>query len=105
MTTSGLAAFNSCGIDKPGSGYVLEAVPTAPDITPAVATTPITVSCAGDTDGDGVNIVDFSRLLLGFGKSSGQTGYNAAVDFDGSDATDIVDFSILVARFGAPACS
>ncbi len=58
----------------------------------------------GDCDSDGtVNIIDFQLLSNSFGKSSGQSGYNAGCDFDGSNSITILDFQMLSNIFGRTA--
>jgi len=55
----------------------------------------------GDVNGDGVvNILDFQLLSNSFGKSQGQTGYNANADFNGDNVVNILDFQILSNNFG-----
>ena len=67
---------------------------------------PFEIVWAGDANGStetgycNVDVEDFSKLLASFGKRRGETGYNARTDFDGSDSTEIVDFSILLTLFG-----
>src|SRR3989344_5923263 len=55
----------------------------------------------GDVDGNGiVNILDFQLLSNSFGRSQGQTGYDARCDFDGSNSVNILDFQVLSNNFG-----
>src|SRR3989344_9424029 len=56
----------------------------------------------GDVNGDGVvNILDFQLLSNSFGKSVGQTGYDARCNFVATDNTiNILDFQILSNNFG-----
>ena len=55
----------------------------------------------GDANGDDViNITDFSLLKASFGKSTGQSGFDARADFDGNGVVNITDFSYLKSNFG-----
>jgi hypothetical protein len=56
----------------------------------------------GDTSGDGlVGIVEFGQFRATFGKTPGQSGYDARFDFDGG-GVGITDFGQFRARFGKP---
>jgi len=56
----------------------------------------------GDTNGDGlVGIVEFGQFRATFGKTPGQSGYDARFDFDGG-GVGITDFGQFRARFGKP---
>ena len=55
----------------------------------------------GDVNGDGVvNILDFQLLSNSFGKSHGQTGYDARCDFNGDNSVNVLDFQVLSNNFG-----
>lgn len=43
---------------------------------------------------------DYSALVTSYGKHEGEAGYLRHTDFDESDQTDLVDFSLLVNNFG-----
>ncbi|MCK6578870.1 MAG: hypothetical protein L6Q98_12255, partial [Anaerolineae bacterium] len=55
----------------------------------------------GDADDSNhVNISDFSILSAAYGKSQGQSGYDARADFTGDSSVGISDFSLLAYNFG-----
>ena len=55
----------------------------------------------GDVNGDGiVNILDFQLLSNSFGKSVGQTGYDARCNFNADNSVNVLDFQILSNNFG-----
>jgi hypothetical protein len=47
-----------------------------------------------------VDIADLLILAGTFGKSSGQPGYNAAADLNGSNTVDVSDLLILAGSWG-----
>jgi acid phosphatase type 7 len=56
---------------------------------------------AGDINGDSrVDILDFQLLSNSFGKSQGQTGYNASADLNADTRIDILDFQLVSNNFG-----
>ncbi len=58
----------------------------------------------GDADGSNVvNLDDFSLLAKTYGKSTGESGYDARADFDGNGIINIADFSLLAANYGKSA--
>jgi thermitase len=55
----------------------------------------------GDINNDNkVNIVDLGLLADSFGRSQGQTGYNANADLNGDDAVNIIDLGLMADNFG-----
>jgi uncharacterized delta-60 repeat protein len=55
----------------------------------------------GDTNGSrSVNAADYTAFRNAFGKSLGQGGYDAALDFDGNGSINALDFSQFRSRFG-----
>ncbi len=102
--SSGVAAFTGCAINRPGTGYVLEA--TAAGVT-AGDTAPFNITWAGDTDGDcRVSVVDYSLVVTYFGATSSdprwtdptKLAYRAGLNDDLQ--VGVVDYSIIVTRFG-----
>lgn len=60
-----------------------------------------TTPLSGDVDSDGlVGILDVLRLVNAFGCSQGQSGYDAACDFDSSNTVDMADLAVLAGNFG-----
>ena len=61
---------------------------------------------AGDADNSNlINTNDFTILSTSFGKTVGQTGYDARADFDGNNLVNVSDYSLLATNFnqvGAP---
>jgi hypothetical protein len=58
-------------------------------------------SSIGDADFDGkVNMTDLARLSLSYGSSTGDSRFDASVDFDGNGRIDTIDFTILKQNFG-----
>jgi peptide/nickel transport system substrate-binding protein len=47
-----------------------------------------------------INIQDFGILAVAYGKSSGETGYDARADFDRSGNINITDFGLLAINYG-----
>ncbi len=57
--------------------------------------------CVEDITGDGkVDLLDLSALLIAFGTSSGQPGFDPRADFDQSGTIDLGDLSQLLIVFG-----
>jgi hypothetical protein len=55
----------------------------------------------GNANDDAViNIQDFGLLAAAYGKQSGQSGFDARVDFDRSGTINIADFGLLAADYG-----
>lgn len=55
----------------------------------------------GDANGDRkVNMVDYTRLRLTLGKSSGNALFNSAFDYDGNGTINTIDLSQFRRRFG-----
>jgi len=58
--------------------------------------------CDADLTNDGiVGGPDYSELLLTFGKSSGDSGYNGAADCNGDEVIGGPDYSCLLVAFGS----
>lgn len=58
---------------------------------------------SADFDGNGaVDFTDFLTFAQGFGKSSGQDGFNEKLDLDGNGTIDFSDFLLFVNAFGKP---
>ncbi len=56
---------------------------------------------SADFDGNGaVDFTDFLTFAQGFGKSSGQDGFNEKLDLDGNGTIDFSDFLLFVNAFG-----
>lgn len=56
---------------------------------------------SADFDGNGtVDFTDFLTFVQGFGKSSGQDGFNEKLDLDGNGTIDFSDFLLFVNAFG-----
>jgi peptide/nickel transport system substrate-binding protein len=51
-------------------------------------------------DDDKINIQDFGLLVGTYGKSSGDTGYDARADLDRNDTINVNDFGLLSANYG-----
>ena len=51
-------------------------------------------------DNDIINITDFGVLAASYGKSSGDSGYDARADFDRNGIINIADFGLLAANYG-----
>ena len=47
-----------------------------------------------------VNALDFSAMVPTYGKSSGESGWNASADFDNSGMVNAFDFSLMVPNYG-----
>ena len=72
------------------------------NVTIGIASTTISLGTLleGNANNDvRINIADFSFLSGAYGKSSGEPGYNAGADFDGSGIVDINDFSLLAGNY------
>ena len=54
-------------------------------------------------DSNIINITDFGLLAASYGKSSGDSGYNARADFDRNGIINIADFGLLAANYGKSA--
>lgn len=55
----------------------------------------------GDVDGDNdVDLADFNRLAMGFGRVYGDRRYNSSCDFNGNGFVDLPDFAVLASNFG-----
>lgn len=55
----------------------------------------------GDVDGTAsVDLLDFARFRVAFGKSAGQAGYLDALDADNSQTIDLLDFAAFRSSFG-----
>ena len=54
-------------------------------------------------DNDIINITDFGVLAASYGKSSGDSGYDARADFDRNGIINIADFGLLAANYGKSA--
>jgi subtilisin-like proprotein convertase family protein len=55
----------------------------------------------GDADSNGtVDLTDFSALGNTFGRSSGESGWNWALDFDANNTIDLTDYVAFGNRFG-----
>jgi len=98
---------NSQVLDSGSGNCVTGTGPTAvatktPTPKPTLTATPTTSTVKpGDVNRDGVvNILDFQLLSNSFGKSLGQTGYNANADFNKDNTVNIMDFQILSNNFG-----
>jgi tungstate transport system substrate-binding protein len=48
---------------------------------------------------DRVNILDFGLLVVSYGRSKGQSGYNAMADYDRNDNVNIFDFGLLATNY------
>jgi Tol biopolymer transport system component/subtilisin family serine protease len=100
------------------SAQILEVIPGAYDIT---VTSPhcltnvkrgIMITAPSNTinlgtllegnanDDNKINIQDFGILAGTYGKSSGDTGFDARADFDRSNKISITDFGLLAANYG-----
>lgn len=61
-----------------------------------------TISCAGDSDGNGaIDQDDLDAILFAFGTTRGQPGFIGAADFDGNDAVDQDDLDTVLFAFGS----
>ena len=70
---------------------------------PPVGMAFLTDSAGGPADFNGDGVVDFSDFLLfaaGFGRSTGDAGFDARLDLSGDGVVDFSDFLIFVAAFG-----
>jgi hypothetical protein len=55
----------------------------------------------GDANNDNVvNVLDFTLLKAGFGKSLGDPGYDARTDFNGDSIVNVSDFTLMKNNFG-----
>ena len=56
----------------------------------------------GDANSDNcVNALDFNILKNTFGKTLGDTGYDARADFNGDNVVNTTDFNTLKGNFGS----
>lgn len=54
----------------------------------------------GDADGNNrVSILDFSILATAYGKSAGDSGFDARADFNNNGRVEILDFSLLATNY------
>jgi len=61
-------------------------------------------TCDGDFDQNGAaGVTDYGFLLLAFGKTTGQVGYNAATDMDCNGAVGLTDYGAFLNEFGTTA--
>lgn len=92
------AIFVDCKIDLRGDDYVL--VATATDVGTG-ASSSFDIGHPGNATPEdcGVDIVDFSRLVRGFGFNHISPAFDPLTDFNGDNVTDIEDFSVLVTYF------
>ena len=72
-------------------------------ITGSVAVNLGTLLEGNADDSNAINITDFGILAASYGKSSGDSGYNAQADFDRSGSINITDFGLLAANYGKSA--
>jgi hypothetical protein len=67
----------------------------------AMAEETVSLTWAGDVDGDGyVDVVDLLYLVDSFGSAAGDANYDPRCDFNHDDAVDVVDLLTLVENFG-----
>lgn len=56
----------------------------------------------GDIDGDNeVTLFDFGALVVAFGTTPGDSGWNPEADLDGDEEVTLFEFGVLVRNFGA----
>jgi hypothetical protein len=62
---------------------------------------PVTVTIAGDIDGDGdVDLADLATMLAAYDTCDGDPGYNPDADLDDSGCIDLADLATLLANYG-----
>lgn len=83
------------------SSLISPAGETVLDPTSSIRVNGIKIEKQGDADGNGtVDFNDFVQFAQTFGRSQGDTGYNAVFDFDGNGTVDFSDFVTFATNFG-----
>ncbi|NUQ07322.1 MAG: hypothetical protein HUU31_25825, partial [Anaerolineae bacterium] len=78
----------------------LAVMPSVSLDAPAVSLDFGTLAMGDANNSNHVNISDFSILSAAYGKSQGQSGYDARADFNGDNSVGTVDFSLLGSSYG-----
>ncbi len=95
VATVATTAFTDANVTVGSYAYMVAAEDAAGNVSSQSTATNVTVSTAGDLNGDGkVNIYDLSQLLSNWGK----TGANSS-DLNADGVVNIIDLSILLSHW------